>query len=212
MDVMRGFEERREGARLAGVENLMLHFTPNSEYWSKLPVIVSGKGCYVTNDKGRSYVDGLAVLFTMQVGNGRTEISEAAAGQIKDLGFFPNWSFQHPNSVELAEKLAQIAPGDLDTSFFVSSGSEAVETAIKLARQHHKANGDAERYKVISRKVAYHGGTRVNRIGAPLCLKTRWSEHIRDIPATEMERVHHSESRSPTRCGSGVRAEPQRCR
>ncbi len=159
MDVMRGFEERREGVRLAGVENLILHFTPNSEDWSNLPVIVSGKGCYVTDDKGRSYVDGLAGLFTTQVGNGRTEIAEAAAGQMKDLGFFPNWSFQHPKSLELAEKLAQIAPGDLDTSFFVSSGSEAVETAIKLARQYHKANGDAERYKVISRKVAYHGTT-----------------------------------------------------
>jgi adenosylmethionine-8-amino-7-oxononanoate aminotransferase len=159
MDVMRGLEESGSGAPLPGVENLMLHFTPNSEDWSKLPVIVSGKGCYVTDDKGRSYVDGLAGLFTTQVGNGRTEIAEAAAGQMKELGFFPNWSFQHPKSLELAEKLAQIAPGDLDTSFFVSSGSEAVETAIKLARQYHKANGDAERYKVISRKVAYHGTT-----------------------------------------------------
>ena len=159
MDVMRGLEESGSGAPLPGVENLMLHFTPNSEDWSELPVIVSGKGCYVTDDKGRSYVDGLAGLFTTQVGNGRTEIAEAAAGQMKDLGFFPNWSFQHPKSLELAEKLAQIAPGDLDTSFFVSSGSEAVETAIKLARQYHKANGDAERYKVISRKVAYHGTT-----------------------------------------------------
>ena len=159
MDVMRGLEENGSGAPLPGVENLMLHFTPYSEDWSKLPVIVSGKGCYVTDDKGRSYVDGLAGLFTTQVGNGRTEIAEAAAGQMKELGFFPNWSFQHPKSLELAEKLAQIAPGDLDTSFFVSSGSEAVETAIKLARQYHKANGDAERYKVISRKVAYHGTT-----------------------------------------------------
>src|SRR3712207_7812601 len=78
---------------------------------------------------------------------------------MKDLGFFPNWSFQHPKSLELAEKLAQLAPGDLDTSFFVSSGSEAVETAIKLARQYHKANAEGSRYKVISRKVAYHGTT-----------------------------------------------------
>jgi adenosylmethionine-8-amino-7-oxononanoate aminotransferase len=159
MDVMRGFEGRREGARLAGVENLMLHFTPYAEDWSKLPVIVSGEGCYVTDDKGRSYVDGLAGLFTTQVGNGRTEIAEAAAGQMKELGFFPNWSFQHPKSLELAEKLAKIGPGDLTSSFFVSSGSEAVEAAIKLARQYHKANGEGSRYKVISRKVAYHGTT-----------------------------------------------------
>jgi adenosylmethionine-8-amino-7-oxononanoate aminotransferase len=78
---------------------------------------------------------------------------------MKELGFFPNWSFQHPRSLELAEKMAEIAPGDLSGTFFVSSGSEAVETVIKLARQYHKANGDPNRYKVISRKVAYHGTT-----------------------------------------------------
>jgi len=159
MDIMRGFEERGEGTSLTGVENLLLHFTPYSEDWSKLPVIVSGEGCYVTDDKGRSYVDGLAGLFTTQVGNGRTELAQVAYDQMKELAFFPNWSFQHPRSLELAAKIAEIAPGDLNTSFFVSSGSEAVETAIKLARQYHKANGEAERYKVISRKVAYHGTT-----------------------------------------------------
>src|SRR3712207_5982512 len=138
MDVMRGFEERREGARLAGVENLMLHFTPYGEDWSKLTVIVSGEGCYVTDDKGNTYIDGLAGLFATQVGNGRTEIAEAAAGQMKDLGFFPNWSFQHPKSLELAEKLAQIAPGDLDTSFFLFSGSEGGETGIKLRSEERR--------------------------------------------------------------------------
>jgi adenosylmethionine-8-amino-7-oxononanoate aminotransferase len=145
MDIMRGFEERGEGTSLTGVENLLLHFTPYSEDWSKLPVIVSGEGCYVTDDKGRSYVDGLAGLFTTQVGNGRTELAQVAYDQMKELAFFPNWSFQHPRSLELAAKIAEIAPGDLNTSFFVSSGSEAVETAIKLARQYHKANGEAER-------------------------------------------------------------------
>jgi len=137
----------------------MLHFTPFSEDWSKLPVIVSGDGCYVTDDRGRSYVDGLAGLFTTQVGHGRTELADAAHKQMKELGFFPNWSFQHPRSLELAEKLAGIAPGDLNSAFFVSSGSEAVETVIKLARQYHKANGEGSRYKVISRKIAYHGTT-----------------------------------------------------
>jgi adenosylmethionine-8-amino-7-oxononanoate aminotransferase len=78
---------------------------------------------------------------------------------MKELGFFPNWSFQHPRSLELARKIAEIAPGDLNSTFFVSSGSEAVESVIKLARQYHKANGEAERYKVISRKIAYHGTT-----------------------------------------------------
>ena len=144
---------------MAGAENLLLHFTPFAEDWSKLPVIVRGEGCYVTDDKGRSYVDGLAGLFTTQVGHGRSEIAEVAAAQMKELGFFPNWSFQHPRSLELARKLAEVAPGNLNSVFFVSSGSEAVETVIKLARQYHKANGEPGRYKIISRDVAYHGTT-----------------------------------------------------
>jgi adenosylmethionine-8-amino-7-oxononanoate aminotransferase len=159
MDVMRGLGERRESTPLAGVENLMLHFTPYAEDWSKLPVIVSGEGCYVKDDKGNRYIDGLAGLFTTQVGHGRTELAEAAHKQMKELGFFPNWSFQHPRSLELAHKIADIAPGDLGSTFFVSSGSEAVETVIKLSRQYHKANGEATRYKIISRKIAYHGTT-----------------------------------------------------
>ena len=137
----------------------MLHFTPFAEDRSKLPVIVSGEGCYVTDDKGHTYVDGLAGLFTNQVGNGRGELGEIAAGQMKELGFFPNWGFRHPRSLELATKLAEITPGELEETFFVSSGSEAVETAIKLARQYHGANGEPTRYKIISRQVAYHGTT-----------------------------------------------------
>jgi adenosylmethionine-8-amino-7-oxononanoate aminotransferase len=159
MDVMWGLGEGRESTPLAGVENLMLNFTPYAEDWSKLPVIVSGEGCYVTDYKGNRYLDGLAGLFTTQVGHGRAELAEAASTQMKELSFFPNWSFQHPRSLELAAKIAKIAPGDLNSSFFVSSGSEAVETVIKLARQYHKANGEATRYKIISRKIAYHGTT-----------------------------------------------------
>ncbi|MDQ4126679.1 MAG: aspartate aminotransferase family protein [Actinomycetota bacterium] len=159
MDVMRGLGDRGESTPLAGVENLMLHFTPYAEDWSKLPVIVSGEGCHVTDDRGNSYIDGLAGLFTTQVGHGRSELAEVAARQMRELGFFPNWSMHHPRSLELAAKIAEIAPGDLNSTFFVSSGSEAVETVIKLARQYHKANGEGSRYKVISRKIAYHGTT-----------------------------------------------------
>ena len=159
MDVMRGVEQGGRAGSLTGADNLLLHFTPFTEDRSKLPVIVSGEGCYVTDDKGRTYVDGLAGLFTNQVGNGRGELGEVAARQMKELGFFPNWSFQHPRSLEFAAKLAEIAPGDLRSTFFVSSGSEAVETIIKLARQYHHANGEPTRYKIISREVAYHGTT-----------------------------------------------------
>jgi adenosylmethionine-8-amino-7-oxononanoate aminotransferase len=145
--------------RLTGAENLLLHFTPFAEDRSKLPVIVSGEGCHVTDDGGRKYIDGLAGMFTNQVGNGRDELGEVAARQMQELAFFPNWSFQHPRSLELAAKLARIAPGDLSSTFFVSSGSEAVETVIKLARQYHKANGEPGRYKILSRNLAYHGTT-----------------------------------------------------
>src|ERR687897_1207751 len=156
---MRGLGEGEDSTPLAGVENLMLHFTPYAEDWSKLPVIVSGEGCYVTDERGNTYIDGLAGLFTTQVGHGRSELAEVAARQMKELGFFPNWSMHHPRSLELAARISEIAPGDLNSTFFVSSGSEAVETVIKLARQYHKVNGEAERYKVISRKIAYHGTT-----------------------------------------------------
>ena len=159
MDVMRGLGEHGDSTPLPGIDNLMLHFTPYAEDWSKLPVIVSGEGCYVTDDRGDTYIDGLAGLFTTQVGHGRTELAEVAARQMKELGFFPNWSFQHPRSLELAAKISEIAPGDLNSTFFVSSGSEAVETVIKLARQYHKTNGEPGRYKIISRDVAYHGTT-----------------------------------------------------
>jgi adenosylmethionine-8-amino-7-oxononanoate aminotransferase len=159
MDVTPGLGQYGASTGLPGVDNLFLHFTPFAENWAKLPVIVSGEGCFVRDNGGQEYIDGLGGLFTTQVGNGRGELAEVAAKQMKELGFFPNWSYQHPRSLELAEKLAEIAPGDLSTTFFVNSGSEAVETAIKLARQFHKANGEPERYKVVSRKVAYHGTT-----------------------------------------------------
>ncbi|WP_119066248.1 aspartate aminotransferase family protein [Rubrobacter indicoceani] len=159
MDVMHGLGEEGSRTLLSGVDNLMLHFTPYAEDWSKLPVIVSGEGCHVTDSRGDTYIDGLAGLFTTQVGHGREELAEVAAGQMRQLGFFPNWSFQHPRSLELAKKIAEIAPGDLNSTFFVSSGSEAVESVIKLARQYHKVNGEPGRYKIISRDVAYHGTT-----------------------------------------------------
>jgi adenosylmethionine-8-amino-7-oxononanoate aminotransferase len=93
------------------------------------------------------------------VGHGKVELANAAHRQMKELGFFPNWSFQHPRSLELAAKISEIAPGNLNSTFFVSSGSEAVETAMKLARQYHEANGEGGRRKFVSRKIAYHGTT-----------------------------------------------------
>jgi adenosylmethionine-8-amino-7-oxononanoate aminotransferase len=144
----------------AAKRHLWLHFTRMSAYQdSDVPVIVRGEGPYVFDEKGKRYLDGLSGLFTSQIGHGRRELAEAAAAQAAKLGYFPLWSYAHPNAIELAEKLATLAPADLNRVFFTTSGSEAVESAWKLARSYFRLIGQPGRYKVISRDVAYHGTT-----------------------------------------------------
>ena len=106
---------------------------------------------------GKKYLDGLAGLFVVQVGHGREELAEAAARQARELAFFPLWSYAHPRAIELAERLAPYAPGDLNRVFFTTGGGEAVESAWKLAKQYFKLVGKPTKHKVISRAVAYHG-------------------------------------------------------
>jgi hypothetical protein len=138
--------------------NLWMHFTRMSTYAdSDVPVIVRGSGPYVFDSRGRRYLDGLSGLFVSQVGHGRTELAEAAARQASELAYFPLWSYAHPQAIELSERLADLAPGDLNRVFFTTSGSEAVESAWKLAKQYFKLTGQPERYKVLSRDIAYHG-------------------------------------------------------
>ncbi|MEV6977562.1 aspartate aminotransferase family protein [Kitasatospora sp. NPDC093806] len=139
-------------------DHLWMHFTRMSSYeHSPVPTIVRGDGTYIYDSDGKRYLDGLAGLFTVQVGHGRQELAEAAAKQAKELAFFPVWSYAHPKAVELAERLAHYAPGDLNKVFFSTGGGEAVETAWKLAKQYFKLVGKPTKYKVISRAVAYHG-------------------------------------------------------
>ena len=95
----------------------------------------------------------------VQAGHGRTELAEAAAKQAAELAYFPLWSYAHPTAIELAERLAGLAPGDLNRVFFTTGGSEAVESAWKLARSYFKQVGKPMKTKVISRHVAYHGTT-----------------------------------------------------
>jgi adenosylmethionine-8-amino-7-oxononanoate aminotransferase len=124
-----------------------------------VPVIVRGEGAYVYDDAGRRYLDGLAGLFTVQAGHGRRELAEAAARQAAELAYFPLWSYAHPRAIELAERLAGYAPGDLNRVFFTTGGGDAVESAWKLAKQYFKLTGRPLKHKVISRAVAYHGTT-----------------------------------------------------
>ncbi len=140
-------------------EHLWLAFTRHSAYeeGEQIPVIVKGDGARIWDDKGREYLDGLSGLFTVQVGHGRDELAEAAAKQAKELAFFPIWSYATPPAIDLAERLAHNAPGDINRVFFSSGGGESVESAWKLAKQYYKLVGKPTKHKVISRAVAYHG-------------------------------------------------------
>jgi adenosylmethionine-8-amino-7-oxononanoate aminotransferase len=164
----------------AAREHLWLHFT--RMHGHEPPIIVRGEGCYLYDDRGKRYLDALAGLFSVNVGYGYgEEMGQAALDQMRELPFYTNWSYAHPRAIELASEIAQLAPGDLSRVFFVSGGSEAVESAWKLARQHFLARGTkrapreglesetrrdelagappGHKYKAIARQVAYHGTT-----------------------------------------------------
>jgi len=174
----------------AARNHLWLHFTRmGGSGDGEVPIIVRGEGCYLEDSNGKRYLDALAGLFAVQIGYSYgDEIGEAAAAQMRELPFYTNWSYAHPRAIELAAEVASLAPGDLNRVFFVSGGSEAVESAWKLARQYYSARGqhravaasipshpqapghdfDAEqaarlagerRWKAVSRHVAYHGTT-----------------------------------------------------
>jgi adenosylmethionine-8-amino-7-oxononanoate aminotransferase len=144
----------------AAKRHLWMHFTRMSSYATHdVPVIVRGEGPWVWDSRGRRYLDGLSGLFVVQAGHGRSELAAAAAAQAEQLAYFPLWSYAHPSAIELAERLAALAPGPLNRVFFTTAGSEAVESAWKLARQYFRATGQPGRYKVLSRAIAYHGTT-----------------------------------------------------
>ena len=138
--------------------HLWMHFTRMSAYdRAEIPIIVRGEGCYVYDEHGNRYLDGLSALFCVNIGHGRADIAQAGADQAKQLGFFTNWSYAHPPAIELAARIASLAPGDLGRVFFTSGGSEAVESALKLSRQYFKLTGKPNKTKLIAREVAYHG-------------------------------------------------------
>jgi adenosylmethionine-8-amino-7-oxononanoate aminotransferase len=150
-----------ESLQKSAHEHLWMHFTQMGDYLPDLevPVIVRGSGAYVYDARGKRYLDGLAGLFVSQVGHGRLELAEAAAKQASQLAFFPIWSYAHPNAIQLAERVAGYAPGDLNRVFFTTGGGEAVESAWKVAKQYYKMTGRPLKHKVISRAIAYHGTT-----------------------------------------------------
>src|ERR1700712_5508258 len=146
------FDESRQRA---AKDHLWMHFTRHSTY--DVPTIVRGDGVHIWDSNGNRCIDGLAGLFVVRAGHGRTELAEAAAKQAAELAFFPLWSYAHPGAIDLAERVAGYAPGDLNRVFFTTGGGEAVETAWKLAKQYFQLTGKPLKHKGISPSIAYHG-------------------------------------------------------
>ena len=139
-------------------DHLWMHFSRQSVLEEHgAPIIVKGEGHHIWDSTGKKYIDGLSGLFVVNAGHGRRRLAEVAAKQAEELAFFPLWSYAHPAAIELADRLADYAPGDLNRVFFSTGGGEAVETAFKLAKYYWKLQGRPTKHKVISRAVAYHG-------------------------------------------------------
>ncbi|HEY9423477.1 MAG TPA: aminotransferase class III-fold pyridoxal phosphate-dependent enzyme, partial [Microterricola sp.] len=151
-------QQSEEALQQKAKDHLWMHFTRQSSMESGgVPIITKGDGHHIWDSRGRKYIDGLSGLFVVNAGHGRKRLAEAAAKQAEELAFFPIWSYAHPSAIELADRLADYAPGDLNRVFFSTGGGEAVETAFKLAKQYWKLQGRPMKHKVISRAVAYHG-------------------------------------------------------
>jgi adenosylmethionine-8-amino-7-oxononanoate aminotransferase len=150
----------------------MLHFSDMTVAPEDIPVIVRGEGSHVYDDNGGRYIDGLSGLYCLNLGHSHgEELGAKAAAQMSTLPYTSNWTVAHPPAIELATKLAEIAPDGFDRAFFTSGGAEAVESAYKMAIQYHQANGEPQRRKAIARRDAYHGVSlgALSFTGIPVC-------------------------------------------
>ncbi|MDR2214677.1 MAG: aminotransferase class III-fold pyridoxal phosphate-dependent enzyme, partial [Nevskiaceae bacterium] len=160
-------------------EDLEAHwmpFTANRQFKAAPRLLTRAKGVYCWTDDGRQLIDGVSGLWCVNAGHGREEITQAVARSLENLDFALPFNVGHPAAFELANKLKKIAPSGLDHVFFTNSGSESVETALKIALQYHRLNGQATRTRLIGRERGYHGvnlaGTTV---GGMVANRKAWS-------------------------------------
>ncbi len=139
------------------LENHWLPFTSNRDFKQEPRLLVKGEGVYYWNHKGEKLLDGSSGLFCVAAGHARKEIAEAVGRQLLEMDYGPHFQVAHPSSFELARKVAALTPDGLDYIFFCNSGSESVDTAIKIALAYHRARGDGQRTRFVSRERAYHG-------------------------------------------------------
>ena len=187
--------------------HLWSHFTRIGGKAAPIPVIVRGEGCYVYDSDDHRILDGLASSFCVNIGHGRSDVAEAAARQASELAFFSNWSFAHPRAAELAARIAGLTPGDLNRVFFTSGGGDAVESAVKLARQYHKLTGNPLKTKIITRQGAYHGtGLGALALTGIAQLKNAFEPLMPGachVPDTNMYRLRHGAD--PLDCAEAIR-------
>jgi len=140
-----------------GLDHHWMPFTSNRDFKAEPKLFSRAKGLHYTSAAGHQVLDGASGLFTTPAGHGRTEIAEAVYEQLLELDYTPSFTRGHPKAFLLAERIAALTPEGLDRIFFVNSGSEAVDTAMKIAMAYHRARGEGQRIMFVSRERAYHG-------------------------------------------------------
>ncbi len=141
----------------AEMQAYWMPFTSNRAFKQDPRIIVAGEGRYYTDDRGRKIFDGLSGLWTCGLGHARPEIAEAVSRQIRELDYSPAFNFAHPKAFQLAERVTEFMPAGLNRVFFTCSGSEAVDTALKIARAYWRKKGMASKTRLIGRVKGYHG-------------------------------------------------------
>jgi beta-alanine--pyruvate transaminase len=139
------------------MDEYWMPFTPNRDFHREPKVVVRAEGMYLWSEQGEKILDGSSGLFCVNAGHGRKEIADAVGAQLAELDFIAPFTRAHPKQFQLATRVAELTPGDLNRIFFVNSGSEAVDTAMKVALAYHQARGQGGRNMFVSRERAYHG-------------------------------------------------------
>src|SRR6266487_1439781 len=168
------------------------------------PRIVRGEGCWLYDEQGKDYLDAVGGAYVANLGHSNPELADALARQAREFGYLSATAFTHGPVEELARELAATLPGDLDKLYFLSSGSEAVEAALKLARQYWVERGRPEKHKIVALAPAYHGNTLLAlSVSAREHYKTYFREWL--VPTPRVPAPY------PYRCGCDGSGECPRC-
>ena len=161
------------------LEPFWMPFTPNRKFKKNPKLIVAAKDMHYTSIDGRKILDGSAGLWCVNAGHCRPRIVEAVKKQVEEMDYVAAFQFGHPKAFTLASKLTEMLPKDIDNVFYTNSGSEAVDTALKIALAYHNAKGDSKRYRLIGRSRGYHGvGFGGMSVGGMVVNRKQFTNHL----------------------------------